>query len=476
MHKPISLHNISLWFGNKPCIIDFNTQIHFGSRIAIMGRNGGGKSSLLKLLMDVLEPTAGELSVPHDVRFGYVPQVIEDFDALSGGERFNKKLSAALASSPNVLLLDEPTNHLDAKNRNGLLRKLDSFYGTLIVVTHDIEVLRNCVDIIWHIDNGKIIEFTGKYDDYLHERTRKRFVVEKNLALLKREKKDTHACLMKEQDRAAKSKAKGQKNILQKKYPTVKSLAKASRSEQTSGKKKASIEQKKAALTEKLALLQAPAVIIPKFELSASVKSRGILVSITHGGICYPSHEPLLNNINITLSSMDKVAITGDNGCGKTTLIKAILNSTRVIKTGEWVIPDKKDIGYLDQHYANIEPDKSILDSFSEAVPLWSITEIRRFLNDFLFENDNVHTLGKNLSGGERARFCLAQIAAHPPKLLLLDEITNNLDLETKEHVGQILQDYPGALLVISHDQEFMGRINIGTRYEISNGSAICRS
>ena len=467
MHTPISLHNICLCFRKKTCVEYFSTQIPFGSRIAIIGRNGSGKSSLLKLLMGKIVATSGELYIPNDVTFGYVPQVIEDFDTLSGGQRLNKSLTAALALAPNVLLLDEPTNHLDGRNRKSLLRNLNNFYGTLIIVTHDTEVLRSCIDTLWHIDNGQIVEFSGNYDDYIRECDRKRHSIEKKLSSLKREKKDMHASLMKEQNRAAKSKAKGQKNILQRKWPTVVSQAKASRAEQTSGRKKSAIDQKKNDLTEELSSLRLPEVIIPKFALSPSDKAFGVLVSVNNGTIGYSSHEPLVKDIHISLSSQDRMAITGNNGSGKTTMIKAILDCPDVIRTGHWSTPKKEEIGYLDQHYSNVAANKSVRQSLTDLAPGWTATQVRRHLNDFLFRgNEDVNILGCNLSGGEKARLSLAMIAARPPKLLILDEITNNLDLDTVEHVSQILQEYPAAMIIISHDENFLSNININMTIE----------
>ena len=167
MHQPILLQDICLSFHKKTCFEHFTAQIHAGSRIAIIGRNGSGKSTLLKMLMALHNTSSGELCVPADVVFGYVAQVIDNYDTLSGGQRFNKSLTTALAKAPNVLLLDEPTNHLDARNKRHLIRHLNNFYGTLIIVTHDAEVLRNCVDTIWHIDAGHIVEFSGNYDAYM---------------------------------------------------------------------------------------------------------------------------------------------------------------------------------------------------------------------------------------------------------------------------------------------------------------------
>src|ERR1700722_3016498 len=178
MHKPIQIKNLCLSFPHKTCFDDFSIQIEYGSRIAIIGRNGSGKSTLLQILQGLVNTGYGDINVPDDVVFGYVPQIVEAFDKLSGGQRFNAALTTALNQDPNVLLLDEPTNHLDRQNRNSLLRLLRTYSGTLIIVSHDTEILRNCVDTLWHLDDGKIQLFNGNFDDYMNELHIKRMSIE----------------------------------------------------------------------------------------------------------------------------------------------------------------------------------------------------------------------------------------------------------------------------------------------------------
>jgi ATPase subunit of ABC transporter with duplicated ATPase domains len=138
------------------------------------------------------------------------------------------------------------------------------------------------------------------------------------------------------------------------------------------------------------------------------------------------------------------------------------MDDTCVIKSGNWYAPKISDIGYLDQHYGTLHAEKTVLETIAELVPTWPHIEVRRHLNDFLFrKNEEVNALVSTLSGGEKARLSLAQIAAETPKLLILDEITNNLDLETKEHVVQVLREFPGAMIVISHDSDFLEEIGI---------------
>ena len=468
IHKPIQIKNLQLSFPRKTCFDDFSVQVPYGSRIAIIGRNGCGKTTLLKILNGMVEPTSGDIGCTDDAVFGFVPQIIEDNDSLSGGQRLNAAVSQALSLEPNVLLLDEPTNHLDRHNRKSLMRMLQSYPGTLIIVSHDTELLRNCIDTLWHIDHGKIHIFSGNYDDYMREIKLKRASIEGELELLNRQKKDMHHKLMQEQQRSSKSKAKGAKSIDQRKWPTVVSNAKAGRAEETSGRKKSAIDKRKSDLTESLSDLRLPEIIIPKFSLKSSDVVRGIVVHISGASVGYSENQPILSGIILSLGSGERVAITGDNGSGKSTLIKALLGDESIYKTGDWHVVKREDVGYLDQHYGTLHPDKTVLETIADLVPDWPHTEIRRHLNDFLFrKNEEVNALVSTLSGGEKARLSLAQIAARTPKLLILDEITNNLDLETRGHVIEVLKNYPGAMIVISHDSDFLEEIGISEAVDV---------
>jgi ATPase subunit of ABC transporter with duplicated ATPase domains len=472
IHKPIQVKNLSLSFSHKICFDDFNIQIHHGARIGIIGNNGSGKSTLLKILHGSTAPTCGTVSYSNEVIFGMVPQIIESDASLSGGQRLNKALTRALSLNPNVLLLDEPTNHLDAHNRKSLMRLLQSYAGTLIIVSHDAELLRQCIDTLWHIDNGQIHVFTGNFDDYLSEIRQRRASIEQALSQLNREKKELHQALMKEQNRAAKSKAKGHKSIQQKKWPTVVSHAKASRAEETSGQKKSALDHKKQVLSEQLSNLHLPEIIVPTFSITAARTGDRILVSIQDGCIGYPGGKSVLEKISLSLNAKDRIAIQGKNASGKSTLIKGLLDDLNIIKSGSWTMPKSIDIGYLDQHYHTLSPEKTVFETLSELAPTWSHIEVRRHLNDFLFKkNEEVTSKVALLSGGEKARLTLAQIAAKTPKLLILDEITNNLDLETKGHVIEVLRNYPGAMIIISHDADFLNKIHIQDFYEIEMGT-----
>ncbi|KTD53466.1 ABC transporter ATP-binding protein Uup [Legionella santicrucis] len=473
MHKPIQLIDFSLFFPHKTCFSDFNSHILYGSRIAIIGRNGEGKSTLLKILQGTYTHYDGTLILPNDLRIGYLPQLIENDSSFSGGERLNRALTKSLSLDPNLLLLDEPTNHLDNKNRRALIKHLQYYTGTLIMVTHDVEVLKTIADTIWHIQHGMVHVFHGNYDDYQREIAAKTLKIEHELANLKQQKREAHEALMKEQERGKRMKINGEKNIHKRKWPTVRSHTKLANAVKTGDKRIQHIENQKQNLLDDLSMLYRHEVIQPQFQLNACTQIKAS-VSINHGTIRYAHGAVIIKDIHFHLSPKARVAICGDNGSGKSTFIKALLEDKDVIKTGDWTTPRRSNIGYLDQHYQNLPYDQTVLQLVTACMPNTTYTDIRKHLNTFLFrKNEEVDASISNLSGGEKARLSLCAIAANPPALLILDEMTNNLDLETRTHVIHILRAYPGAILIISHDNDFLKAISIETTYSIEQGTLV---
>ncbi|MBA2649859.1 MAG: ATP-binding cassette domain-containing protein [Legionella sp.] len=226
MHKLIQFKNLGLSFPHKTCFEAFNGEVYYGSRIAIIGRNGVGKSTLLKMLHGSATPCHGDIEYSRDLCVGYLPQIVQEFQALSGGQRLNKKLSGILALNPNLLLLDEPTNHLDSHNRHSLIRRLMQYQGGLVIVSHDVELISKTTDILWHIDGERVIVFNGGYHEYQQEQSIKVSALEQELKMLSRLKKGAHQTLMKAQERNKSTRIRGEKHINQRKWPTVRSPTK----------------------------------------------------------------------------------------------------------------------------------------------------------------------------------------------------------------------------------------------------------
>lgn len=459
----LKIKNLNLEFSQKICFSGFDAEIAEGSHIGIIGRNGAGKSTLLKMIKDkLIAYGTGRNSVAH------IPQIISDFETLSGGERFNKRLSEAIGQHPSFLLLDEPTNHLDIFNRRNLLRMLQKFKGTLIVVTHDVELLRNCIDTVWHIDQGRVNVFRGNYDDYMRELIQKKQSIEAQRESIKMSEKILKEKVQKNRERAAKSKAHGKKKVRDGSWTKMAGDLKGMKSEKSAGKMAREFDNQRKKLSDQLQNIFVPKVITPKFNLSG--RKEKSFVNIIDGAIGYLNdkreRKVVLSNINI--STGENFAIVGRNGSGKSTLVKAICGDKSIHRSGEWLVP--KHVNYIDQYYSLLDREKTVFETIKDAVPCWNSEEVRRHLNDFLFrKNEEVETSVGRLSGGELARLSMAKIAASPPTLMILDEITNNIDIETREHLIAVLRAYNSQMILISHDEDFIKSVGVTQIFNVND-------
>ncbi len=233
-----------------------------------------------------------------------------------------------------------------------------------------------------------------------------------------------------------------------------------------------------------------PEELIPRFNFSSqSASSTACLVHIINGSVSYKidqTLQPILSDINFSLAGNEKILLQGNNGSGKTTFIKAILSNnnesqgfnnspnfkdTVLVRAGSWEVVDNINIGYLDQHYANLIPDLTAVESMQQYAPKMTMPEIRDHLNSYLLrKNEEVNLSVKYLSSGEKVRLSLALIAAKIPKLLILDEITNNVDLETKHHLQNILRSIPSSYILICHDGNFCQEFECDSQYIVENG------
>ena len=462
-----SIHQLSLIFPEKTCFEPFDASIYQGQKIALIGDNGCGKSSLLAMIANKRPLQDGEICFHQQINIGYVPQTPQSVAGLSGGERFQKGLSDALALQPELLILDEPTNHLDTNNRHQLLQFLQYYPGTLLIASHDVQLLSLLPDTIWSFNQGKVELFDGLYDDFRREKDIEFMQLNQQLSSLQKDKQMAHANLMREQKRAKNAKEKGKKSISNRKWPTIVSHAKMHRAGLTAGRKKKQIHDKRENILTQIQDLGHHDIIEPKFHLPSGYISQKSVLMIRDGSVGY-ANATIVSQINLQLSGQGRLAITGVNGCGKSTLVKAILSFAEVARAGEWTMPCQKDIGYLDQHYQQLADYETVLSCIETARPDWPHQQVRSHLNDFLFKsNQSVNKSITDLSGGEKARLSLAMIAANPPKLLILDEMTNNLDITHRQYAIQCLQNYPGPMIVISHDEDFLNCIRISDVYSL---------
>lgn len=462
------LKNLSLVFPHKICFEGFDATIAPNAKIAIIGDNGTGKTTLLKALHGLATPIEGDITLPPNCITAYVPQVVENYETLSGSQRFHKALTTALAKQPDILLLDEPTNHLDITNRRELMNMISRYKNTLIITSHDPQLLRH-INTIWDIHNGKISVFSGSYDDYKAQAILTRQSLEDKLNNLEKQKKQAHKDLMQEQERAAGSRRQGELAKARGKWAPIVAGGKKRQAQKTAGAKTGAINNNKAQINRQIMQLGLREIIKPSFILPAGAAKNNVLF-IADGTAGYEG-KTILRDINISIDGAERIALIGDNAGGKSTLIKAI-NNPALRSGGIWQTPRQSDLGYLDQHYSNITDGANVLAVISALAPSMTHAQIRKHLNDFLFrKNEEVTAPLATLSGGERARLSLAAIACKVPQILMLDEITNNIDLQTRQHIEQILINYPAALLVISHDVDFLKNIGVQRVLEVKDGT-----
>lgn len=476
----IFLRDIALFFPHKVCFEQVNVCVPYGAKIGLIGQNGCGKSTLLRMLCGHAPCMEGTIEIPSYFQTAYVPQIVPQIvpqatshtgEALSGGEYLYDAISKAFAQNPDLLLLDEPSNHLDRQRRMGLLRLIEKYTGTIIVVSHDSELL-NCMESIWHIHDGEMTIFNGTYDNYrLMEQGRQAQEEADNRALKQQQKKLVEA-VQKKQTQNARSKHQGLKKFGNDKMQrgNIKSWG-----EKNSGKALQRMRDEQGKVEGELRNSRKEAVLAPRFQVEGNRGGRKNTITITDGSVSYGT-KGIVQGISLAMSSHERIALHGNNGSGKSTVMQALMSVPRVERRGFWDVPEAKNVWYIDQHYSMLQEaiaqKHTVIDMVQDSMPNSSYADIRRHLNDFLFrKNEEVQCGVHLLSGGERARLCLAVLAARSPELLLLDEMTNNLDRETRQYVITVLQQFPGALVLISHDKEFLDEVGITSHYIIENGT-----
>ena len=495
--------NLLLQFGTTTILDEVTLQLVRGQRVALVGRNGEGKSCLLKILAGRLEPDAGTLrrdlnqvayldqDVPANVE-GTVHDVIRSgaskivslldeyqnlstllevessdatlsrleevqsaitalggweleaqiddlvarlelesdapFSSLSGGARRRAWLGRALSAKPRVLLLDEPTNHLDIASIEWLEKFLKGYSGALLFVSHDRAFLRRLATDIWDLDRGQLSMFPGDYDVYQ----------ERKLAALDAESQAWD----KFDDKLAEEEVWIRKGI----------QARRTRNE-------GRVRQLEKLRLERKA--RRDRVGVTKLSLhEAGISGRDV---IDAESISYAwEGKPIFSNFSLSIRRGDRVALVGPNGCGKTTLLRVLLEELKP-DSGKVFHGTKLEVAYFDQLRVSLDEDKSVRDNLSDGhdnvVVGGKSRHVMGYLKDFLFSPERARSPVRVLSGGERNRLLLAKLFCQPANVLVLDEPTNDLDYETLEVLETVLGDFQGTILMVSHDREFINNV-----------------
>ncbi|TCZ88674.1 ATP-binding cassette domain-containing protein [Lysobacter sp. N42] len=499
----ITLQAVDFSVGGPLLLDGVQLSIEPGERIAVIGRNGAGKSTLLKLLSGELQPDDGEIrredgvrvarleqEVPADTagqvfdvvagglggagellaRFHHLSAAavvdaaalaevqarIEAADAwsldqrvsevltrlsldgeapfakLSGGMRRRVMLARALVSQPDVLLLDEPTNHLDIESIDWLEAFLRSWRGTLVFITHDRRFMRSLATRIVEIDRGALTSWPGDWENYLRRREER-----------------LHA--------EAQENARFDKLLAQEEVWIRQGIkARRTRDEGRVRRLKAMREERaqRRELTGKVRMEAAQA------EASGRKVIEARDVSVALGG------RELLRGFSTTIFRGDRIGLIGPNGSGKTTLLKTLLGELSP-DSGEVKLGSGLQIAYFDQYRATLREDWNAIENVAEGREFVELNGSRKhvigYLQDFLFTPERARAPITRLSGGERNRLLLARLFAQPSNLLVMDEPTNDLDVETLELLEDLLADYAGTLLLVSHDRDFLDGVVTST-------------
>ena len=475
----LSAQNISLRFSGPPILDNASFDIEAGDRICLVGRNGEGKSTLLKIIQGEMGMDSGEIvkrtglkvsrmvqEIPahmegtvRDVVMGHIAQdghhdahaeailgktgIAADalFDGLSGGQKRRVLFARAVAENPDLLLLDEPTNHLDIPAIQWLEGIVSRLECAVLFVSHDRAFVRRVATRIFELDRGRVRSWDFPYD---------KFVQFRDQALAEEEKANRLF-----DKRLAAEEVWIRKGI----------QARRTRNE---GRVRALIKMRQER-AERRTRTGSVNMQITEAERSGRLVARLTDVSFAYEG------APLISHFSTEVSRGDRIGIVGPNGSGKTTLLKLILGEIQPDE-GDIRLGTNLQIAYFDQMRTRLREDKSLVENVGDGQAYITLNGVRRhvlsYLQDFLFSAERARGPISALSGGERNRLLLACLFSHPSNVLVLDEPTNDLDMETLDLLAELLADYNGTVIVVSHDRAFLDSVATGI-FAIEDGGNV---
>jgi ATP-binding cassette subfamily F protein uup len=472
----VSLDRVSVAFGHLPLLDEIAFQVDAGERVAVIGRNGSGKSTLLQILSGDLQPDSGlvlrqpgvrvarlvqdvplstERTVAHVVgeglgaldahdewqrqhqaemvmsRLALPPDAI--VDTLSGGWKRRVLLARALVGQPDLLLLDEPTNHLDIEAITWLESFLADYRGAVVFVTHDRAFLERLATRIAELDRGRLTSWPGDYATF--ERKKEEWLANEELQQGKFDKKMAiEEVWLRRGVKARRTRDEGR----------VKALM-AMRAERAERRARAGNV---------------------RMQIEQSDPSGKMVFEAENVSLTFTAGAPVVNDFSARVMRGDRIGLIGPNGAGKTTLLRLLLGELAPT-TGEVRRGANVQVAYYDQQREQLDPDRSVVDTIGDGNDTVTVNgqprHVHGYLQDFLFSPERARSPVRALSGGERNRLLLARLFTRPANVLVLDEPTNDLDLETLELLEQQLVEWPGTLLLVSHDRRFLDNVVTST-------------
>lgn len=438
----MSMKNVSLAFGGPSVLENVTLSVDRGLRAALTGRNGEGKSTLMKVMAGELEPDTGEIVRANNLKTIYVSQAVpadipgdDEFNSLSGGKRRRRILEEAFLAKPDLLLLDEPTNHLDFDAIDwleGMIRRLRD--SAVIIVTHDRRFLKRVADKIFDLDRGELAGWECDYQTFLK---RKAELLADEAVYWERKSK-----------KLAEEEAWIRRGV----------KARTTRN-----------EGRVAALMKLRAEFAARRGNTGSVSMKLDTAAPGgeSVLKIKEVSFSYPnSDKEIIKDFTTTILRGERIGVLGLNGAGKTTLLNIL---TGKLKPTKGTITEGTNIklAFFDQLRAEMKSELTVAENLAgdrdEVVVGGVRKHVYSYLADFLFSSERSRTPVKALSGGERARLMLAKLFLEPANLLIMDEPTNDLDIETLELLEEQLLAYSGTLLLVSHDREFLDNVVTST-------------
>lgn len=463
----ITLHDITVGFGNAPVLSNLSLSIEPNARACITGRNGEGKSTLLKVIAGIIEPDEGEIIRDAAVRIAYLPQDVPadrpgtvgeiltdavvdkerahianaiasrlslpletEFNALSGGLRRRVLLGCALATEPHLLLLDEPTNHLDIASIKWLEQFLATAPFACLFITHDRAFLKAVAKTVFDLDRGLLSGWDCDYSTFL--RRKAELLADEAVYWERKSKKLTEEeAWLRRGVKARTCRNEGRVAALMK-------------------------------LRQEFAQRRTQSDSATLNLTSEGGRTGDIVYQCKDVSFGYSPDKPILKDVSLRILRGERIGILGENGAGKTTLLKLLLGQLTP-ERGSQKLGSNVKPAFFDQLRATLNLEATVVENVAEGKEFVTVGGVRKhiygYLGDFLFTPERARTPVKALSGGERARLLLARLFLNPGNLLIMDEPTNDLDVETLELLEEELANMDGTLLLVSHDREFIDRV-----------------